>query len=295
MGDFSTQWLRLREPADAKARAPGLVHLLDQWLQTHTAPGPIRILDLGCGNGSNLRWLAPRLHPGRDRTQHWICIDRDAALLYELAATPDHQVTPGSDCQRPNVETMGLDLHRGGSALPIAPGTLITASALLDLVGEAWLGDLLTIGRRTHSPMLFALTYDGRVAMEPAEPMDGAVIALVNAHQRRDKGLGPALGPSAPAYLTRLAGRLGLSVQTTESDWLLGDESGAMQRALVEGWTLAAAEQVAEAPGASPVVIRHWQARIDQWQEARLGHIAGGGSRINVGHRDQLVLPADRG
>ena len=74
-GEFSSTWLTLREPADAAARAAGLV---DQLALTP----PLVIRDLGCGTGSLGRWLAPLL-PG---PQHWILQDRDPALLDHAAA-----------------------------------------------------------------------------------------------------------------------------------------------------------------------------------------------------------------
>src|SRR5581483_1088206 len=73
----SREWLALREPADAAARAADLVEHLEpprtgRWL----------IHDLGGGSGSMGRWLAPRL-PG---AQRWVVHDRDANLLSLAAA-----------------------------------------------------------------------------------------------------------------------------------------------------------------------------------------------------------------
>ena len=107
------QWLALREPADAAARAADLVEHLpaaDHWV----------IHDLGAGTGAMGRWLAPRL----GGAQHWVLHDRDADLL-EAAAIPGVTVeTRESDVARPDV----------------ANATLITASSLLDLLTPAELG-----------------------------------------------------------------------------------------------------------------------------------------------------------
>ena len=40
-------------------------------------------------------------------------------------------------------------------------------------------------------PVLFALTVTGRVALAPADPLDARLEAAFNAHQRRDRRLGP--------------------------------------------------------------------------------------------------------
>ena len=50
---------------------------------------------------------------------------------------------------------------------------------------------------------LFALSYDGRIDCSPEDPDDAAIVALVNEHQRTDKGFGPALGPDATACAER--------------------------------------------------------------------------------------------
>src|SRR5262249_10578116 len=75
----SSEWLALREPADAAARARDLTHRLARHL---LATGRWVIHDLGCGTGGMSRWLAPLL-PG---PQHWVMHDRDADLLEVAAA-----------------------------------------------------------------------------------------------------------------------------------------------------------------------------------------------------------------
>ena len=71
---FTADWLALREPVDHRSRAADLVAPVAEWWGSR--PGQ-RVLDLGSGTGSNLRYLAPRL-PGE---QAWTLVDRDAALL----------------------------------------------------------------------------------------------------------------------------------------------------------------------------------------------------------------------
>ena len=70
----SSEWLRLREPADAAARASELVEKVRSYMPTHAGA---TIHDLGCGTGSMARWLAVPL-PG---PQHWVMYDRDEELL----------------------------------------------------------------------------------------------------------------------------------------------------------------------------------------------------------------------
>src|SRR3954454_19997842 len=79
VSDSLSDWLRLREAADAAARSASLVERLIDVL-----PGerPLRAIDLGSGTGSNIRYLAPRL----PKPQEWLALDRDPRLL---AHAPD--------------------------------------------------------------------------------------------------------------------------------------------------------------------------------------------------------------
>ena len=248
MGDFSADWLALREPADRRARSAALVERLVAWLSGPSHPAgdgapPLRVLDLGCGTGANLRYLAPIL----TKDQRWTCLDLDQDLLRVLPHRTAAWATGlgmgsqpvgegGLRIQGPGatweVQTQAFDLARGIGALRLGPGTLVVASALLDLVSEDWLTGLLRTCAAARAPLLLTLTYDGQVTLDPPLPLDGTVIGLVNAHQGRDKGFGRALGPSACARLVQLGDTLGFSVELAQSDWLLDSADTDLQVAL---------------------------------------------------------------
>ncbi|MGC4397063.1 hypothetical protein [Hydrogenophaga sp. T2] len=280
---FSADWLALREPFDAAARAAS-APLLQALRARAPASGPWRVMDLGCGTGANLRWLAPRL----GGAQQWLVIDHDESLL----ARWDHQ--PGfapADAGRLRWQGAGFsaevlrrqtDLARGFAALPWAAAHLVTASALLDLVGEAWLRALVAHASGARATLFFALSVDGRHVWSPRDPHDAAVDTLFAAHQRRDKGLGPALGAQAVPMLARLLRERGYRVRLARSDWRVAaphDPDGALQRALIEGLARAAQEQD---PAQAPLVRG--------WRERRLAQVARG--RLRVGHLDLLAWPA---
>src|SRR6187549_2461432 len=119
----SSSWLELREPADADARSRELVERLRP---RFPAIGGLVIHDLASGTGSFGRWLAPLL-PG---PQRWVLHDLDEGLLDAAAAKPPSRASDGAPVE---VEMRRTDVTRL-QPKDLADATLITASALLDLL-----------------------------------------------------------------------------------------------------------------------------------------------------------------
>lgn len=275
---FAADWLSLREPADHAARSAALAEKLEHALSDR---GRLRIVDLGCGHGNNLRWLAPRLS-GRQR---WLMVDRDPALLDWLqdrsAARPP---APGLA-----IETRQTDLADSDLAF-LAEHDLVTASALFDLVSEDWLTRLAQACRRHRCGALLALSVTGDWCFldirqrSISDPDDRFVRQQFNRHQCRDKGLGAALGPAAARVLPRVFADHRFDVDTRPSDWLLAAGDPLTLRLgppLLQGWRDAAVEQAAQEAK-----------RIEQWHERRSGALVAGELGLRVGHVDLLALPA---
>lgn len=263
--DSLSEWLALREPADAAARSTALTRAMAERL-AHLSP--LRILDLASGTGANLRYLSPHLAVD----QRWLLVDRDPRLLAEAPA----RMPSAGDRGRCAIETQTRDLGTLEHPDIFSGRHLVTASALLDLVSEAWLHTLAARCRAGGAAALFALTYDGRSSCRPAEPEDERIRTLMNRHQRRDKGLGgPAAGPDGVNAAERAFAAAGYLVRREASDWILVPEQRALQQQLIEGWAQAAEDVDPEqAPW-----IRTWLAR-------RLAHVDAGRSRVVVGHQD---------
>ena len=268
MSGFTADWLALREPADAGARALSVTRMAVDALPT----GIVRAVDLATGTGANVRYLAPHLPPEQD----WLLVDDDERLLSEL---PAHMYR--SDLPREaRIEFRRVDLSELDSSDIVEGRNLVTASALLDLVSESWVVSLASICRRTGAVVLLALTYNGRITFSPGEPEDDIVRVLVNRHQHTDKGFGPALGPDAPARAAEHFTRFGYDVRRAPSDWVLTVNERTLQQQLIDGWAKAA---TAIEPGEAH--------RISSWQGRREAHVATGRSDIVVGHDDLAAVP----
>ena len=287
MGEFfSTDWLALREPADAAARSERLLQAVAARFAPETN---LTVLDIGAGTGSNARYLAERLHP----QQQWLLVDHDPSLLIEASQRlrtwgESRGLVVTRDEAAWRVEGEGLAVTFATKLVDLvdlAPSSelfldrrLVTASALLDLVSAAWVESLASECRVVGAAGLFALTYDGRIHCSPEEPGDDDIRQLVNEHQRGDKGFGPALGPAASTVAAECFGALGYSVEREASDWHLDPDAAELQRQLIEGWSRAAVQM---APDRS--------AFVREWTDRRLAHVLEGHSRLVVGHEDVAV------
>jgi hypothetical protein len=267
----SPQWLALREPADAAARARDLAHRLSGRLP---ATGPAVIHDLGAGTGAMGRWLAPLL-PG---PQHWILHDRDGDLL-ALATTevPD----PAADGSAVTVEARRSNIA-GLSAGALAGATVVTASALLDMLTESDLTELVTACAAAECPILLTLTVVGRVALSPTEALDARLAAAFDAHQRRTTAQGRLLGPDAVAHAVAQFQALGAEVLVAPSPWRLGPGEAELVQAWFAGWVAAACEH-------EPALVPALAAAA--YTSRRLAQLAAGGLAVTVDHSDVLVLP----
>jgi len=252
-------WLALRESADAIARAEELLAPLRARLNR----GPVLIRDMGCGTGSMGRWLAGRL-PG---PQHWILHDRDPDLL--AVAEVGGVAADGS----PVTFETRRDTVTAVRETDLAGTSLVTASALLDVLTFAEVDALAAACAEAACPALLTLSVTGKVELTPAEPLDAEFAAAFNAHQRRDR----RLGPDAVAVATRAFERRGVTVLRRPSPWRLGPEDATLAGQWLREWVGAARE-------ARPALTAAAQAYLRR----RLA--AGAALRVEVGHADLLAI-----
>jgi SAM-dependent methyltransferase len=269
MTRVSPDWLALREPADAEARARDLAEALERALP---ASGPRVIHDLGCGTGSMGRWLAPQL----TGPQHWVLHDRDADLLALAAAEAPGPAAEGAPV---TVEASHADIARLDSR-DLAGASVITASALLDLLTAEEMDELAGLCAGVGCPILLTLSVIGSVEITPALPLDRRVAAAFDAHQRRTTERGTLLGPDAVDFAAEAFRRLGAEVLVRPSPWRLGPEHAALAAEWFTGWVGAACEQEPELA-----------AECEPYARRRLEQASAGELAVTVGHADLLVLP----
>jgi SAM-dependent methyltransferase len=285
MTGFSSQWLALREPTDHRARNAALCAQVTEHFK-RTQPGrgqdasqPLRIMDLGCGSGSNLRALAP-VFPA---FQHWTLVDYDLALLQaarqtliawadevvaEAPAADDTQVSVLiciKNTARIEITFLQVDLAANIEQVLARPIDLVTAAAFFDLVSPSWLQRFcaaLTV------PLYTVLTYDGVEQWRPAHSADADVLHAFHAHQSTDKGFGRSAGPQAIELMRTALTARGFSVALEQSPWELGTEDRELMRALARG----TAGAVSETKTVDEKTIQSWLSDRLNAEHCVIGH-----------------------
>ncbi|CCK26209.1 hypothetical protein BN159_1830 [Streptomyces davaonensis JCM 4913] len=266
---YAPEWLELREAPDGAARAHELIDPLR--IRLANLPGRssdgLVIHDLGCGTGSMGRWLAPRL----DGPQHWILHDRDPYLLHFAAVASPRAAADGS---RVTVETRRGDVARL-TPDALAGASLVTASALLDVLTREEIETLVDACTGAGCPALLTLSVVGKVELTPSDPLDAEIAEAFNAHQRRTELLGPdALTVACEAFAAR-----GATVRVHPSPWQLGPADSALTAQWLRGWVGAAVEQRPD--------LRE---PAERYLRERLAACEAGELRVVVHHSDLLAL-----
>ncbi|MDX2264652.1 MAG: SAM-dependent methyltransferase [Hyphomicrobiales bacterium] len=275
MSGFSADWLALREAADMRARAASLIGRLRLAFADRAE---IAVADIGCGTGSTVRAVAPAL----GARQRWRLYDHDRALLStareRLSAWAQEADDDGDALRlvwygKTLIVTLHeLDLRSGVGPVMAEKPDILTASALFDLVSPPWIE---RFAQAVEGAAVYAaLTYDGREEWSPPHPDDARALAAFHAHQRTDKGFGPAAGPDGATLLAAALERAGRTVETAYSPWRLGADDAALIAALANG----AAGVALELGGLSADEAAAWAA------DRR------GAAACVIGHTDLLAL-----
>lgn len=266
--DVSSDWLALREPVDGRARSRRLALSAASMLPAR----PIVVHDLGSGTGSMMRWLAPLL-PG---PQEWVLHDWNPNLI-ERAADGVRPCDSGN--QPVAVSTRVTELARL-SAADLDGASLVTASALLDVLTARELQALVEVCAELGSPVLLALSVTGRVDLTPRDPRDETFGRSFNAHQQRMADGRRLLGADGATLARALFQVAGWRVREAVTTWRLADDEPRLLREWFDGWVDAAVEQ---APGLGEESVGY--------RELRSSQLARGALSAVIHHVDLLAWP----
>jgi hypothetical protein len=266
--EVSSEWLALREQEDADARSRDLAVAAAARLE----PGPITIHDLGSGTGSMMRWLAPLL-PG---PQTWILHDWNPDLL-------DHALETSRLTGRNNAD---VAVHsRPGNladlrASDVIGASLVTASALLDVLTSPELHSIVNACVGAGCPALFTLSVTGDVRLSPRYGLDTEFEHAFNAHQLRDADGRQQLGRYGAPIARGLFTQAGWRVRPITTHWRLDYRRPKLLSEWFAGWVDAAVEQ-------NPAL----RSQEHHYRELRAAQISRGELTAEVRHMDLLAWP----
>ncbi len=263
----SADWLALRARADDTARSERLAGVAARQI----GGGPLVVHDLGSGTGAMMRWLAPLL-PG---PQAWVLHDADPLILSHIDPRSARDGFGLPVTVRTRVEHLAdlpLEAFAGAS--------LVTASALFDVLTDEDARAVVDACVASGVPALFSLTVTGRVRFGPRDPLDAALAAAFNDHQRRNAGGRRLLGPDAARLIRSLFAGAGWRVRTARTPWRLGAGHEPLIAEWLDGWISAAIEQ---RPELLPQATEYRRRRRDDLARGRLG--------VSVDHQDVLACP----
>lgn len=252
-----SEWLAIRETMDGRFRSS---QLADEFIE-HASRTRL-IIDLGCGTGTNYRYLTR--NDGSDTP--WLGVDSDGDVLKiaarELAGTP--------------VRFELADLASDLSLISTSEDISITASAFLDLASEEWISRFANVV--AGKPLLISMTASGPPAWDPVDDMDEAIEACLQNHRKADHGFGPSAGFSADRLLADELNARNCSVSLEASDWSVYHQDREVMATLIDG-------------------VRHRtlldlpHAQVERWAATRRQQIQAGVLNLTLPHLDLLSLP----
>jgi hypothetical protein len=192
--------------------------------------------------------------------------DRDPDLLALAAAS-----VPGQ------VSTVVGDITRLRAA-DLAGTSLVTASALLDVLTAGEVTDIAAACVEAGCPALLTLTVAGRVDLVPGDPLDSRIEAAFNDHQQRTVAGRTLLGPAATEATAAAFEQRGATVFRRPSPWRLGPGQAGLIAEWLRGWVGAAVEQRPELAAPAADYLRRRLAAVDVL-------------RVVVQHTDLLAVP----
>ena len=279
--ETSGDWLALREPEDAVARSLDLARAAAALL----TEGPVVVHDLGSGTGSMMRWLAPLL-PG---PQSWFLHDWSTILTGQAIT----QARP-SDRDNTEISVFGRTVNLVDlSTEDLAGSSLVTASALLDVLTSPEIHTIVGACIAAKAPVLFSLSVTGGVHFDPPDERDAAFENAFNAHQLRDANGRRQLGRYGAPIASGLFAEAGWQVRKTTTQWRLDHHQSGLLGEWFCGWVDAAVEQDPQLGTEADRYRRDRLAQIELGEHGEVGEHGGlGGLSVLVDHVDVLAWPS---
>ena len=283
---FTTTWINLREPYDMLSRSDLL-----QNLYKNNKMNLKKVIDLGGGNGSFLRWC----HYKNIIYDDFLIIDNDEALLksfyprtksylsmMSLSLIKDNMMSYRIQNLKNNkdgfITLKKQDFYK--SIDIINDYNLVSFSAVSDLLSKKFIKCLFDkVNKGTN--LYFSICFDGRVKWKNKNKHDKYIVSMFNQHQKQEKTTGVALGLDSIKFIKNLSTKNDYKIYIADSSWSVDshdNDSRVFQKAYLN--TIYKPLKKFELTDRDI---------LEDWLRSKKNDIESKNSNLVVGHKDILI------
>ena len=283
---FTTTWINLRESYDMLSRSDLL-----QNLYKNNKMNLKKVIDLGGGNGSFLRWC----HYKNIIYDDFLIIDNDEALLksfysrtksylsmMSLSLIKDNMMSYRIQNLKNNkdgfITLKKQDFYK--SIDIINDYNLVSFSAVSDLLSKKFIKCLFDkVNKGTN--LYFSICFDGRVKWKNKNKHDKYIVSMFNQHQKQEKTTGVALGLDSIKFIKNLSTKNDYKIYIADSSWSvdsLDNDSRIFQKAYLN--TIYKPLKKFELTDRDI---------LEDWIRSKKNDIESKNSNLVVGHKDILI------
>jgi hypothetical protein len=283
---FTTTWINLRESYDMLSRSDLLQNLYKK-----NKMNLKKVIDLGGGNGSFLRWC----HYKNIIYDDFLIIDNDEALLKSFyPRTKSYLSKMSLSLKKDNMMSyriQNIKKNKDGfitlkkqdfykSIDIINDYNLVSFSAVSDLLSKKFIKYLFDkIDKGTN--LYFSICFDGRVKWKNKNKHDKYIVSMFNQHQKQEKTTGVALGLNSINFIKNLSKKNGYKIYIADSSWSVDsqdNDSRIFQKAYIN--TIYKPLKKYELTD---------QDILKDWLRSKQNDIESKNSNLVVGHKDILI------
>ena len=283
---FTATWINLRESYDMLSRSDLL-----QNLYKNNKMNLKKVIDLGGGNGSFLRWC----HYKNIIYDDFLIIDNDEALLksfyprtksylsmMSLSLIKDNMMSYRIQNLKNNkdgfITLKKQDFYK--SIDIINDYNLVSFSAVSDLLSKKFIKCLFDkVNKGTN--LYFSICFDGRVKWKNKNKHDKYIVSMFNQHQKQEKTTGVALGLDSINFIKNLSKKNDYKIYIADSSWSVDshdNDSRVFQKAYLN--TIYKPLKKFELTDKDI---------LENWFKSKQNDIENKNSNLVVGHKDILI------
>lgn len=283
---FTATWINLRESYDMLSRSDLL-----QNLYKNNKMNLKKVIDLGGGNGSFLRWC----HYKNIIYDDFLIIDNDEALLksfyprtksylsmMSLSLIKDNMMSYRIQNLKTNkdgfITLKKQDFYK--SIDIINDYNLVSFSAVSDLLSKKFIKCLFDkVNKGTN--LYFSICFDGRVKWKNKNKHDKYIVSMFNQHQKQEKTTGVALGLNSINFIKNLSKKNDYKIYIADSSWSVDsqdNDSRIFQKAYLN--TIYKPLKKFELTDKDI---------LENWLKSKQNDIENKNSNLVVGHKDILI------